>query len=356
MSPPHLRSQTPESLSALVGPEVLPEDVARRVQFRLVGLGRDDLDGVRGLSKAAAVKLSQVAITTRLTVVERRASGVDPFVKYLFRAPDGHVFEAVRIPLEKPRFSLCVSSQVGCALGCAFCETGRLGFSRNLEPWEMVDQVLTIRHESPERPVTGVVFQGQGEPLLNYDNVMRAATILSAPSGGRISGRNITISTVGILPAMLRYANEAHPYRLILSLTSAIPERREQLVPSARRFPLEDLAAAMRRISERQAGPVHLGWVLMSGINTGPEEVRELARLFHGATLRVSVIDVNDPSGRFRRADDAERSRFLSALADARIPFVRRYSGGPDIHAACGMLASRQSGGGLVPATGAPAP
>jgi 23S rRNA (adenine2503-C2)-methyltransferase len=339
----NLRSHTPETLSTFVGEDVLDLGVARRVLFRVVGQGRNDLAGVRGLSKAATLQIEGRLDRSRIEIVERRASAVDPFVKYLFRATDGHVFEAVRIPLEKPRFSLCVSSQVGCALRCVFCETGRLGFARNLDAWEIVDQVLAIRDDSPERPVTGVVFQGQGEPLLNYENVMRAAAILTNPSGGRISGRNMTISTVGILPAILRYADERHPYRLILSLTSAIQERREALLPVARRFPLEDLAHAMRSVAEAQQAPVHVAWVLMAGVNTGPEEVDELVRLFRGAPLRVSVIDVNDPTGRFRRADDAERGRFLSALAAARISFVRRYSGGPDIHAACGMLASRLS-------------
>jgi 23S rRNA (adenine2503-C2)-methyltransferase len=275
-------------------------------------------------------------------VVDRRRSTVDPFVKYLFQGEDSRRFEAVRIPLERPRFSVCVSSQAGCALACAFCETGRLGFERNLEPWEMVEQVLTIRRESPERPVTGVVFQGQGEPFQNYDNVLRAAAVLRDPCGGRIGADRITISTVGILPMIERYTEEGHPYRLILSLHSAFGEKRASLVPVGRVFDVPELAEAMRRDAWRRGGIVNLAWVLMAGVNSGPEEAAELARLFRGVPLRVSVIDVNDPSGRFRRADDAERGRFLSALSDHGIGFARRYSGGPDIHAACGMLANHQ--------------
>jgi 23S rRNA (adenine2503-C2)-methyltransferase len=248
----------------------------------------------------------------------------------------------VRIPLERPRWSVCVSSQVGCALACAFCETGRLGFTRNLEAWEMVEQVLTIRREGPERPVTGVVFQGQGEPFQNYDNVIRAAELLRHPCGARVRGDRITISTAGVLPMIERYTDEGHPYRLILSLTSALQEKRARLVPIGQRYGVADLVAAMRRHAERRGGPIHLAWVLMAGVNTEPEEARALARLLEGAPVRVSVIDVNDPTGRFRRADDSERSTFLSALAAHRLPFVRRYSGGPDIHAACGMLAARR--------------
>jgi 23S rRNA (adenine2503-C2)-methyltransferase len=339
---PHLRGLRPEDLHALWPDLGLEAGLARRIQARLVGRDGDDLDGVPGLSRARADEVLRRGRTTRLQVVDRQRSQVDPFVKYLFRADDGQVFEAVRIPLERPRWSVCVSSQVGCALGCVFCETGRLRFARNLETWEMVEQVLTIRREGPERPVTGVVFQGQGEPFQNYDNVLRAAEVLRHPCGAHIRGDRITISTVGLLPMIERYTDEGHPYRLILSLTSAFQKKRARLVPIGQRYPVADLVDAMRRHVERRGGPVHIAWVLMAGVNTEPAEARELARLLKGAPVRVSVIDVNDPEGRFQRADDAERSRFLSALAAEGLPFVRRYSGGPDIHAACGMLAAKR--------------
>src|SRR5262249_21381461 len=326
---PHLRGLRPEDLTALWPDLGLDARLARRIQARLVWGDGDDLEAVPGLSRARARELRRRGRTERLEVIDRQASRLDPFVKYLFRARDGRVFEAVRIPLERPRWSVCVSSQVGCALGCVFCETGRLGFTRNLEAWEMVEQVLTIRREGPERPVTGVVFQGQGEPLQNYDNVVRAAEVLRHPCGGRIRGDRITISTVGLLPMIERYTDEGHPYRLILSLTSAFQDERARLVPIGERYPVADLVDAMRRPASRRGGPVHLAWVLMAGVNTDPAEARELARLLKGSPVRVSVIDVNDPEGRFRRADDAERGRFLSALAAEGLPFVRRYSGGP---------------------------
>lgn len=344
---PHLRGQTPESLAALV--PGLGLGPARRALQRLVGEDADQLDGVRGLSRGFAAALLQRGRRDRLALVDRRSSRVDPFVKYLFRAPDGARFETVRIPLDRPRYSVCVSSQAGCALACDFCETGRIGLDRDLEAWEMVEQVLAVRRDSPERPVTGVVFQGQGEPFQNYDAVIRAAEVLRHPNGARIRGDRITISTVGVLPAIERYTDEGHPYRLILSLTSAFQEKRRALVPLAARWDVESLAAAARRHAERRGGPVNLAWVLMGGVNDGPEEARELGRLFAGARVRLSVIDVNDPSGRYRRCGDTERGRFLHALSQAGIGFVRRYSGGPDIHAACGMLASTAAPTGAVP-------
>jgi 23S rRNA (adenine2503-C2)-methyltransferase len=350
---PHLRDHTPEALAARWPGLGLP--LARRVVSRLVHQDADDLQGVRGLSRVMARALVEGGRTTRLFVVDRRRSAVDPFVKYLFRSPtDAATFETVRIPLEKPRYSVCVSTQVGCALACAFCETGRRGFSRNLEPWEMVEQVLTVRREAGDRPVTGAVFQGQGEPFQNYDNVLRAAALLRHPCGARIGADRITISTVGLVPQIRRYTDEGHPYRLMLSLTSAFSEKRGALVPATRAHDVPELAAAMRRHASARGGPIALAYVLIAGWNTGEDEARELGRLFRGHKVRLSVIDVNDPAGRYRRAPDEERGRFFAALAAEGISIVRRYSGGPDIHAACGMLASRARGGEALPAAPGP--
>jgi 23S rRNA (adenine2503-C2)-methyltransferase len=346
MPPDHLRSQTPGSLASLWPDLPLDPGIARRVISRVTGEGRDDLVGLTGLSHALAAEIQKRGSTRRLTVIDRRESALDGFVKYLFRAEDGAVFETVRIPLLAPRYSVCVSSQAGCGLGCAFCETGRLGFARNLEPWEIVEQVLAVKRDAPpDRPVTGCVFQGQGEPLQNYDAVIRAASIMRDPSGLKIRGEAITISTVGLLPAIERYTSEGHVFRLILSLTSAIDAKRAELVPLAKRYAVAELAAAMRRHAARHGGPVHLGWVLMSGVNSGDDEAEAIAREFAGGPVRVHLIDVNDPTGAQRPPDDAERGRFLDALRARGIAFVRRYSGGPDIHAACGMLASTASGG-----------
>ena len=344
---PHLRGLTPETLVESFPAVGFTMSQARRITTRLVHDYRDDLLDIPGMKRTKAEALMAASRLDHLEVTDRRRSAVDPFVKYLFCAADGRVFETVRIPLEQPRFSICVSSQAGCALNCAFCETGRMGFERNLEPWEIVDQVLRVRSESPERPVTGVVFQGQGEPLQNYDNVMTAADVLRHPCGGRIGSDRITISTVGLLPMIERYIDEGRPYRLILSLTSAFGEKRESLLPVAGKWDVPSLADAMKRLAKRQRNVISLAWVLMSGINTGEDEARELGKLFKGERVRMSIIDVNDPTGRFTRADDEERGRFLSALSAHKIPVVRRYSGGPDIHAACGMLSKQVRGGSI---------
>ncbi|MEM7248422.1 MAG: radical SAM protein [Acidobacteriota bacterium] len=349
---PHLRGLPPEQLVEALPELALSARAARLVVKRTVREDSDRLDGIEGFGQGRADRLGALGRLDRLRVVERRASSVDPFVKYLFEADDRSVFEAVRIPLAAPRWSVCVSSQAGCALACAFCETGRLGLKRNLEAWEIVEQVLTVRREAPERPVTGVVFQGQGEPLQNLDEVLKAAELFRHPCGLQVAGERITISTSGLLAPIERFTDEGHPYRLILSLTSALQDKREELVPVARANPLTDLAEAMRRRVTERGGVVHLAWVLMAGVNTGDDEAEAIARLFHDLPVRLHVIDVEDPSGRFAAPDEAERHRFLDALHRHGIPFVRRYSGGADVQASCGTLAATRAGGRVLPEPG----
>ncbi len=318
----------------------LRDDEARRALARAFAHPSDP-PSRRPLSRAKQEALSRLTTNARLELVERVTDASDGFVKYLFRSPDGALSEAVRIPLEKPGcFSVCLSSQVGCAMQCVFCATGRLGLSRNLEPWEIVAAFLAVRDDAPGR-VSGVVFQGQGEPLHNYDHVIQAARVLSHPCGGHVAGRAITISTVGLVPQIRRFASERHPYRLIISLTSALPERRARLLPVAGRFSIEDLADAVREHSRVAKGRVTIAWVVMSGVNTDQAEVDALRQHFGDLPLRINLIDVNDarPDG-FRRASDAERKALMDRLQILRAPIVRRYSGGVARHAACGMLAS----------------
>jgi 23S rRNA (adenine2503-C2)-methyltransferase len=235
-------------------------------------------------------------------------------------------------------------------MGCTFCATGRLGLTRSLEAWEIVAQFVAVRDEAPGQ-VAGAVFQGQGEPLHNYAAVLKAAEILAHPCGGRISSKAITISTVGLVPAIRRYARERHPYRLIVSLTSALDERRRALLPSASAWPVSELADAIRELQLSSRTRATIAWVLLGGINTGADEVAALRRLFDGVPLRVNLIDVNDarPDG-FRRATAEELSAFRDELRTLGVPVVRRYSGGAAKHAACGMLASITARSGTTPA------
>lgn len=263
----------------------------------------------------------------------------DGFRRYLFELGDGARVESVRIPLFDTHHVVCLSSQVGCALGCVFCATGALGLTRNLESWEMVAQWLEVRGDSA-RPITGVVFMGQGEPFHNYDAVLAAAYVLCDPAGGRIDARRISISTAGLVPMIRRYTSEGHKFRLCVSLNAAIPTKRLSLMPAARGNPLGELVDAVREHAARR-GRVTLEYVMISGVNVGEEDAAALGRLLAGIPIRLNPIPVNDATGRFHPPDDREWNAFRDALALhlPGQPIVRRYSGGRDENAACGMLA-----------------
>lgn len=351
MTRPHLAGMLPEELASLVRASgvAIREGEARRVLAHAIAHGRDGFLVKRPVPRAVEEAIERLTARDRPEIIDRATDPADGFVKYLFRFPGGTIAEAVRIPLEVPgRFTVCLSSQAGCAMGCTFCATGRLGLVRNLEPWEIVSQFLAVREEAPGT-VTGAVFQGQGEPLHNYDAVMKAAKILSHPCGGRISAKAITISTVGLVPAILRYASEEQPYRLIVSLTSAIDARRRALLPVASAWPVAEVAAAVRTHQSVRGGRATIAWVMLGGINTDRDEVEALRSLFAGVPLRINLIDVNDarPDG-FRPPSESELAAFRDDLRTLGIPVVRRYSGGAAKHAACGMLAATRDAGRLV--------
>lgn len=343
---PHLFGLLPDDLARHLRENgvAVRDAESRRVLAHVVAHGRAGFPESRPVPRHVEEAVNTLTDRAPLEIVERALDPSDGFVKYLFRLHDGALVEAVRIPLEAPdRFTVCLSSQAGCAMGCTFCATGRLGLTRHLEPWEIVAQFVAVRDEAPGT-VTGAVFQGQGEPLHNYANVLRAAEILAHPCGGRISAKAITISTVGLVPAILKLADERKPYRLIVSLTSAIDARRRELLPAASAWPVTVLADAIRTYQRATRGRITIAWVVLGGINTGSDEVAALRRLFDGVPLRLNLIDVNDTrEDGYRRATDAELARFRDELRTLDVPVVRRYSGGAARHAACGMLAAMRS-------------
>jgi 23S rRNA (adenine2503-C2)-methyltransferase len=319
--------------------------MARQLQAAAVRRGELPATGP-GLPAGVLAKVRQLTAIPRLTLLDKVVSARDGFARYLFRGEQPDVFEAVRIPLlhrpEDPKYIVCVSSQVGCAMGCVFCATGRMGFHRNLAAWEIVDQVASIRADSPH-PVRGVVFMGMGEPLLNYEATIQAARILSEPCGLAISGKAITIGTAGIVPAIRRFTAEGHPYRLVVSLNAADPVQRRALMPVEVTHPTPDLIQALREYHAVTGQRVTLAWTMISGVNTRAEDAAMLADLTRGLPVKLDLIDVNDITGRFRPPNPAELNAFRDALrAKLAMPVVRRYSGGQDIAAACGMLAGDQ--------------
>src|SRR5215468_8990139 len=236
-----LQAVTPDDLARAV-PEVSLAEARKIVAAVHRGEPVVASSAVRRIAAHAAAAAGHVP---ELALVAETASAIDPFVKYLLAAPDGARFEAVRIPLEHPgRLSVCVSSQVGCALACAFCATGRLGLSRNLAAWEIVEQVRVVRGHMARGRVHGVVFQGMGEPLANLDAVVQAIRVFSEPCALGIDARSITVCTAGLPNGIRRLAAEAPRVRLGLSISSAIAAHRKAVMPIAERHDLDDVIAA----------------------------------------------------------------------------------------------------------------
>src|SRR5512141_394814 len=289
----HLAGQDSRTLARRAG---IGLDDARRIVGAVIGRDRG-LREARNVRREVLDRVDALAAPGDLAEIGR-VDARDGFRRYLFELPDGARVESVRIPLYDTHHVVCVSSQAGCALGCAFCATGGLGLSRSLASWEMVRQLQRVRADS-ERPVTGVVFMGQGEPLLDYDEVLDAAYALCDPAGGRIDARRISISTVGIVPMIRRYTAEGHKFRLCVSLNAAIPWKRAALMPVEQGFPLDELVDAVREHAAER-GRVTLEYVMMAGVNTGPEDAAALGQLLAGIPVRLNPIAVNDASGRFR--------------------------------------------------------
>jgi 23S rRNA (adenine2503-C2)-methyltransferase len=343
-----LNAVLPAELAQTAGIDLVD---ARRIVSRVQATGRLPDRAPATIRRAALEAARRVGEVRTLECVDRVDSAEDPFVKYAFRCADGAVLETVRIPLERTgRFSVCVSSQVGCALACAFCATGRMGLSRNLEVWEVVEQVRLVRDGlGGGGRVHGVVFQGMGEPLANAERVIEAILVLSEPSGLAIDRRNITVCTAG-LPAGIRALAATVPQvRLGLSLGSVREGRRAELMPIDRAHPLtEVIAAAVEHASTTRISPL-FAYTLLAGVNDGEEDARALAELATqfghrtgGVKPRLSLIPYNPVAGApFARCDRDRLDAFRAVLRAAGVGSTVRYSGGGDVAAACGQLARR---------------
>lgn len=341
-----LQALTPAALAAAVPTVTLAE--ARKL-VAMVHRG-EVIRATGAVRRVAADAVRAIGAVPALTVVERAASQVDPFEKLVLAGPDGARFETVRIPLERPgRFSVCVSSQVGCALACTFCATGRLGLIRNLETWEIVEQVRMVRATLPPASrVHGVVFQGMGEPMANLDRVLEAIAVLTEPCAQGVDARAITVCTSGNPAGIRRLAREAPKVRLGLSMGSARTAVRRSLMPIDRAHGLDEvLAAAAEHARTTGLAPM---WAvtLLAGVNDSADDARALAARsdgFFAATgvrPRLSLIPYNPIGGDdpFARASEAASAAFRTVLSEHGLASHRRYSGGGDIAAACGQLAA----------------
>jgi 23S rRNA (adenine2503-C2)-methyltransferase len=308
-------------------------------------LGVDDFDAMTNLSRALRARLGELAVI-RAPQVAGDSIAPDGTRKWLMQLDDGNAVETVFIP-EAGRGTLCISSQVGCALNCSFCATGHQGFSRNLGTAEILGQLWRARHllepgPSAARAVTNVVFMGMGEPLLNFDSVVTAMRVMLDDNAYGLSWRRVTLSTAGLVP-MIDRLREICRVSLAVSLHAPDDALRNELVPLNRKYPLRELIAACRRYCEddRQRR-VTFEYVMLDDVNDSLAHAEALVRLLKGVPAKVNLIPFNPfPGTVYRRSPQARIDRFREVLLAAGLMTITRRTRGEEIDAACGQLAGR---------------
>ena len=310
--------------------------------------GVTDFAQMTDLSLALRAQLAQTFSVPTPAIVQRDES-TDGTIKFLMTLGDDRQIETVFIP-DTPAMTFCVSTQVGCAMQCAFCLTGKMGLLRNLTAGEIASQVRVMAHELDlAHRRFNIVLMGMGEPLHNYDETMKALRILAADCGLAVGPRRVTLSTVGVLPALERLATEPVMPNLAVSLHATTEELRDRLVPVNRKYGLADLIAACRRFPIKRRARITFEYVLLGGVNDSLADARRLATLLKGIRAKVNVIPLNEAPGiPYRRPSDEQIDRFARTLAERDLTVSVRKSRGRDIRGACGQLiveGSRPSSG-----------
>jgi 23S rRNA (adenine2503-C2)-methyltransferase len=306
--------------------------------------GITDFSQMTDLAKEFRALLEQRARISFFTdpVIEISSDGA---VKFGFRLEDDNFIESVLIP-EGERNTLCVSSQVGCAMGCNFCKTGAMGFKRNLKPSEMVNQACAVQDwliGEGKKKLTNLVFMGMGEPLANLDNLLPALSILSEQRGLDFASRRITVSTCGLIPQMLEFGKKSDA-NLAISLHAVDDKTRNQLMPINQKYPISDLLAACREYQMKKRQRIMFEYVLLDGINDSDESAVKLAELLRGIPCKINLLAMNeDESAGFRSSDKEHIFKFQNILRKSGYSVFIRQSRGGDISAACGQLAGKLS-------------
>ena len=311
---------------------------ARQIFRWIYRRGVTDVHAMTDLGRDLRATLADAFVLTTPALIERERS-IDGTEKFLLRLADGRQIESVFIP-DTPAMTFCISTQVGCAMACVFCLTGKMGLVRNLTAGEIVGQVrvladaLDMRHQR-----FNIVLMGMGEPLHNYDETMKALRILADEHGLAVSPRRITLSTVGLLPALERLAREPLMPNLAISLHAPTDVLRGDLVPLNKRYGLAEVIEACRRFPLKRRSRITFEYVLLAGVNDSPEDARRLAKLLAGVKSKVNLIPLNEAPGiRFERPSEKAIDRFAHVLADHHLTVSVRKSRGRDIRAACGQL------------------
>jgi 23S rRNA (adenine2503-C2)-methyltransferase len=298
----------------------------------------NSFDEMTDLNKELREKLKDRFHISKIVALDSKRSLLDGTTKYLLKLEDSHTVEAVLLP-EDERTTLCLSSQVGCKFGCSFCASAPFGFVRNLKASEILDEVLFIKAHNKDRVITNIVFMGIGEPLDNYNNVMRAIRTLNDEDAFKIGARKITISTCGIIPGMERIAGEKLQIELSVSLHSPDDKIRSKLVPINKRYPIDDLISACKDYTKQTKRIITFEYILIKGVNASEGDAFKLARLLTGLNCKVNLISYNQIKAKGYEAPSTEGVKdFFRTLKSRGINVMLRKSKGEDIDAGCGQL------------------
>jgi len=310
----------------------------------LYQFGVDDFDAMTNLSKNLRAKLKELAEIRVPKVVTDQQSG-DGTHKWVLEIDSGNHIETVFIP-EQGRGTLCVSSQVGCALACSFCSTAQQGFNRNLSTAEIIGQIWVANRSlgfdpKGERIVSNVVLMGMGEPLLNFDNVVKAMNVMMDDFAYGLSKRRVTLSTAGVVPAIERL-REVSDVSLALSLHAPNDALRNELVPLNKKYPIQEVLAACKRYVGQDRRRITIEYVMLDGVNDSAEQAHELVRLLKDMPVKVNLIPFNPfPQTRYRRSSKQALDRFRDILMQHNLTTITRKTRGDDIDAACGQLVGK---------------
>ena len=299
---------------------------------------------ISNLPEALRQKITDNFEFSHLTPTSNQFSKDGSTRKVLFSLPDGHAVETVLMRYEK-RETLCISTQSGCALGCVFCATGQMGFRRNLSSGEIIEQVVFFARElkDSDRKITNVVFMGMGEPFHNYEGTLASMDRLNHKVGMNLGARRFTISTVGLVPEILRFADERRQTNLAVSLHAADDDLRSYLLPINRKYPLNELINACRAYISKTNRRITFEWALIQEVNDSIEQAHKLSSLIRGLLSHVNVIPLNPTRGYSGLATTMERAREFQVILERNgIPCTIRARRGIDIHAGCGQLAAGQ--------------
>ncbi|MGE5894492.1 MAG: 23S rRNA (adenine(2503)-C(2))-methyltransferase RlmN [bacterium] len=335
-----LKSLSEASVFDLFREMGLPSFRARQLLHWLYERNITDIEKITEFSRELRDKLKSIAYISTPALLSSELSS-DGTTKFLFQLDDGERIESVLIP-DRDRLTLCVSSQVGCAMGCGFCLTGGIGFKRNLRSREITDQVLSVNRMIEPRTITNIVFMGMGEPLLNLEEVGAAIRIMTKYI--RISRRHITVSTCGIAPKIRELGQMKPLVNLAVSLNAGDDATRSGIMPVNRKYPLKKLTAALKEFPRSPRQRITFEYVLLRGINDSDEQARKTVQLLSGIPSKVNLIPYNPAEGSgFRKPGMDRVLAFQEILSKAGITAIIRKSKGSDIAAACGQLSARYS-------------